>query len=476
MNHVLKRTKILATIGPAVMGEDMIEQLILSGVNACRLNFSHGNNSEREEQLRRIRAAAEKKGRAVAVVADLQGPKIRLGEVKNNRFEVHAGDELILDSAVSEHSDNTLPVGFNLASKVQPGEPLSFFDGKIKASVSEILSDTAIKVKIENDGILMSKKGINLPDTDLGGDILTEKDLADLDWTILHDFDYVAISFVQSASDVERVREILRSKDSPLKIIAKIETKRAVSSLENLEAIVRASDAIMVARGDMAVEAGAEVVPIVQRRLVALCRRYSRLCIVATQMLGSMVESPEPSRAEVSDVANAVIQGADAVMLSDETANGQYPLESVEVMQKIILTTAASVPVSPMLVDDSSAPASYDAISFAVARLAEKLDADLIVSETASGATSLAVAAERPAVPILSLTSNARVANQLALAFFTSSFLRPYSEDYGVDLVRELKNSGVLAPKDGSPDLLAIIISGSKSRASGTDTIKIRHI
>jgi len=476
MSKLFKRTKILATIGPSVMSEDAITDLIMAGVNGCRLNFSHGNYLERDEQIAWIRAAAEKKGRSVAIVQDLQGPKIRLGELKGNHLDVKAGDELTLDFACETHDGGqTLPVQYNLADKVQPGEPIFLFDGKIKAKVIDLPSSTAIKIQVQNDGFLMSKKGLNLPDTDFGGDIITEKDMADIEFGAARDFDYVALSFVQKPEDIEKLRQILLSHGSSAQIIAKIETKKAIESDVNLEKIVEASDGIMVARGDMAVEAGAEVVPIVQRKLIALCRKHSKLCIVATQMMGSMVDNPEPSRAEVSDVANAVIQGADAVMLSDETANGKYPLEAVKEMKKVILYTQNHSKVTPLESDPVSASKTYDAISSAVARLAEKIEADVIVCQTASGATAASLAAERPNVPIVSVTSNARVAAQLALTYANAAFVRPYSEDYGIDLARELKNTGYLKPEEGKTDLLAVVISGSP-RANGTDTIKIRHI
>ncbi|MBQ3275349.1 pyruvate kinase [Candidatus Saccharibacteria bacterium] len=477
MSKLFKRTKILATIGPAVMSEEAVTELIMAGVNGCRLNFSHGNYIERDEQIAWIRNAAAKKGRSVSIVQDLQGPKIRLGELKANHLDVKAGDELTLDFDCEKHDGGkVLPVQYNLADKVKVGEPIFLFDGKIRAEVIDVPSKTAIKIRVGNDGYLMSKKGLNLPDTDFGGDIITEKDMADIEFGASRDFDYVALSFVQSAADIDKLRQILLSHGSTAQIIAKIETKKAIESDEAMEAIVEASDGIMVARGDMAVEAGAEVVPIVQRKLIALCRKHSKLCIVATQMMGSMVENPEPSRAEVSDVANAVIQGADAVMLSDETANGKYPLEAVRAMKKVILYTQNHSKVAPIESDPISASKTYDAISAAVARLSEKIDADVIVCQTASGATTAAIAAERPNVPIVSVTSNARVASQLALTYANAAFVRPYSDDYGIDLARELKNSGYLKPEEGKDELLAVVISGSRSREHGTDTIKIRYI
>lgn len=477
MSKLFKRTKILATIGPAVFTEEKITDLIMAGVNGCRLNFSHGNYIERDQQIAWIRAAAVKKGRSVAILQDLQGPKIRLGEIKDNHMDVHAGDELILDSAIKEHDgSNIIPVQYNLAEKALVDEPIYIFDGKVKTHVTEIISKTAIKVEVENDGYIMSKKGLNLPDTDFGGDIITEKDMADIEFGASRDFDYVALSFVQSAADIEKLRQILLSHGSTAQIIAKIETKKAIESDERLEEIVKATDGIMVARGDMAVEAGAEVVPIVQRKLVALCRKHAKLCIVATQMLGSMVDNPEPTRAEASDVANAVIQGADAVMLSDETANGKYPLEAVKAMKRIILYTQNNSTVAPLEFKQIGDDKVYDAIAGATSELAKEIGADIIVCQTGAGATAAAIAAKRPDLPILTVTSNARVAGQLALTYANSAFVRPYSEDYGTKLVYELKESGYLIPKEGRDEILAVIVSGIKDLNSGTNTIRIRRI
>ena len=261
MSKLFKRTKILATIGPATNSPELIEQVIMAGVNGCRLNCSHGSDEERHQQIEWIRAAAKKKGRSVAILQDLQGPKIRLGMLKDNHLDLQKGDELILESDEKFEHDGgmTVPVQYNLASKVKPGEPLSLFDGKVKATITEIVSDTAIKIQIENNGFIMSRKGLNLPDTDFGGDILTAKDLHDIEVGASEDYDYVSLSFVQSASDIIKLKQMLLSLGSTAKVIAKIETKKAIESEKHLEEIVEASDGIMVARGDMAVEAGAEV-------------------------------------------------------------------------------------------------------------------------------------------------------------------------------------------------------------------------
>lgn len=477
MNKFFKRTKILATIGPATNSAEMIEKVIMAGVNGCRMNCSHGSNAERDQQIKWIRAAAEKKGRSVAILQDLQGPKIRLGDIKDDHLDLKKGDEVILESKEIKHDGGlTLPVQFNLAEKVKVGEALYLFDGKIRAEIIEIVSDTAIKIRIENDGYVMSKKGINVPDTDFGGDILTPKDMADIEYGSNCDYDYVSLSFVQSAGDIEKLKQILLSRGSTAKVIAKIETKKAIESDEKLEDIVKAADGIMVARGDMAVEAGAEVVPIVQRKIIALCRAHAKLCIVATQMFSSMVDNPTPTRAEVSDVSTAVAQGTDAVMLSDETAVGNYPVETVKEMSKVITYTqnhskVATISRSP----EGGKSEVYDAISYTTARLAEQIGADIIVCQTASGVTATTMAASRPNVPIVTAASNQRVANQLALIYGNSAFCRPYSENYGYDLAKELKREKRVKSIRGEKDLLVVIVSGDRDKA-GTNTIKVRYI
>jgi pyruvate kinase len=476
MSKKFKRTKILATIGPAVFSDEMIEKLLRAGVNGCRMNFSHGSHEEKDEQIGWIRTASKKLGKSVAIVQDLQGPKIRLGEIKGDHLDVKSGDELTLDFALEQHhSGKTLPVQYNLAEKVKKGEPLFIFDGKVRTEVVDIVSATAIKVKVMNDGYLMSKKGINLPDTDLGGDILTPKDLTDIEFGATRDFDYVAISFIQTADDIEQVRQTLLSYGSEAQIIAKIETKKAVESDAVMEEIVKAADGVMVARGDMAYEVGLEVVPVVQRKLVALCRKHGKLCIIATQMMASMVDSPVPTRSEVNDVATAVIQGADAVMLSDESTVGKYPIEAVQAMKKVILYTQDNCAVDTCLgteVENKSG-IKYDALSEAAVGIAERIGASAIIGETKTGMTSVAIAANRPNLPIYSVTSDSRVAQQLALCYANSAYVRPYSDTYGFDLAKELKDMGKFETEDPT----VVIVSGRhKNVVGGTDTIQIRKV
>lgn len=467
MAITFKRTKILATVGPVTGTPEMLEKLLVAGVNGLRLNFSHGDYDERTEQIRWIREASAKIGKPVAILQDLQGPKIRLGMLNENT-EVKTGDEIILDHA-AQHDGLTFPVQYNLAEKVKVGEPIYIFDGKVRTTVLEITSETAIKLRVENDGVLMSKKGINLPDTDFGGDILTPKDLKDIEYGLTQDIDYVALSFVQSPEDIHNLRQILVAGGSKAQIIAKIETKAAVKD-DVMEEIVKSTDGIMVARGDLAVEAGAEIVPIVQRKLLALCRKHGKLSIVATQMMASMVDNPEPTRAEVSDVANAVIQGADTVMLSDETANGKYPLQTVAAMKKVILYTQDNAPVMPFH-DIIAKNAQLDAIGTASVRLAEQLKVDAIIAETKSGATAASIASHRPNLPIISVTSEPKVAQQLSLSYANRSYVRPDSAEAGFDVFKELKNEGLF----GEGTSKVIIVSGQQPGVIGlTDTIKVR--
>ncbi len=469
MSSIFKRTKILATLGPPTNNYEMIEGMASAGTNGFRLNFSHGSYEERDQQIQWIRQASEKVGKPVAILQDLQGPKIRLGNLNENTA-VTTGDEIILDFA-AEHNGMTFPVQYNLAEKVKVGEPIYIFDGKVRTTVIEIPSDTAIKLRVENSGTLMSRKGINLPDTDFGGDILTPKDIKDIEYGADKDIDYVALSFVQSADDINNLRQILVGLGSTAQIIAKVETKAAVKD-EALEAIVKASDGVMVARGDLAVEAGAEIVPIVQRKIIALCRKYGKLSIVATQMMASMVDAPEPSRAEVSDVATAVILGADTVMLSDETANGSYPLETIAAMKKVILYTQEHISVAPITDIIKGKKTHRDAISLAAVNLAEQLGAGAIVAETKSGATANNIAAHRPNLPIVSVTSDVRAAQQLALSYANKSFVRPDGEKAGLEIAKELKANNFLAANES---ITVVIVSGKEpGLIGGTDTIRVR--
>lgn len=474
MKDIIKRTKILVTLGPATNSPEKIKALIEAGANGFRLNFSHGSYEERLDQIKWIRDASRQIGRPVAILQDLQGPKIRLGALKGNHFDVKAGSEIVLDHAIQEHDGSAnLPIQYNLADKVKVGEPVYLFDGKIRGHMIERVSDTAIKVRIDNDGFLMSRKGLNLPDTDFGGDIITPKDMADIEFGADKDIDFVALSFIQSADDVNNLRQILVSQGSTAQIIAKIETKAAIEP-ETLKEIVKAADGVMVARGDMAVETSAEIVPIVEREIIRLCRKYGKLSIVATQMMASMVDSPEPTRAEVSDVATAAILGTDVVMLSDETANGNYPVETVKMMANTVRYTQSRWPMNDMPIEEGKTNRRRNAIAHAAVEVAERVDADFIIAETKSGATAARIAALRPELPIIAVTPSPRVAQQLALSYATRSYVRDDEEHAGVNVAKELLTMGKYS---SNGRLVVVVVSGRQPGATGgTDTLCVRVI
>lgn len=463
-----KRAKILATVGPACDSYEQLRDMVKAGVNGFRLNFSHGTHEEREVQIPWIRKASEEIGKPVAILQDLQGPKIRLGDI-GDTIPVKMGEQwtLVYGKDTTNRDKNELEVQYDISKKMKVGERLYIFDGKVKTQVVGV-EPGRVLVHIENDGVLMPRKGLNLPDTDFGGDVITEKDKKDLAFGAKHDIDYVAMSFVQTAADVKQVRELLKEHKSTAHIVAKIETQAAIQE-ENLEAIIEASDAVMVARGDLAVETSPEIVPIVQRKILQLAQKHGKISIVATQMLASMTFNPEPTRAEVSDVANAVITGADCVMLSDETANGRYPIETIATMKRVILYTQEHAPVHPLFYSESN-ESMQDAISSAVTTLAHQIKAQAIVCETKSGATAFSIAAHRPTMPIISVTSVPRVAQQLCLLYANKSFLREEGERAGLELSKELADQGLL--KRGKP---VVLVSGRQpGLTGGTDTIRVR--
>lgn len=350
-----RKTGIVSTIGPVLFGDGKIEQAIEAGVDVCRFNFSHTHEEDypnSAEFFQRVIKKRQELGRDVIIMQDLQGPKIRLGELRGDIMDVKTGDILTLDYNMFLEDkisvDKTLPVQYNLADKVKIGEPVFLYDGKVQGVVTEIAGPFAIKIKVHNDGELMSRKGINLPETDFGNDIFPDKDLRDMTWGATQPIDWIAISFIQSAENIRDIRKIMRDLGiGGRKIVAKIETKQATKDDQTIEEIVKETDVLMVARGDLAYEAGFEKVPTLQRKMVALCSKYNKPCIVATQTMMSMMEIPEPSRAEASDVANAYITGATHVMTSDETTNGKYPIETIRAMGKILEYTEENVAQTP---------------------------------------------------------------------------------------------------------------------------------
>lgn len=461
-----KRAKILATVGPASNSLEVLTDMIRAGANGLRLNFSHGTQEQHAADLKTIRQASEAAGKPVAVIQDLQGPKIRLGDFEGT-VAVQRGQEWTLVYGREIKDKHELPIQYDIAKKAKPGERLYMFDGKVKSQIIGV-KPGLVTVRIENDGLLLQRKGINLPDTDFGGDVLPPKDLSDVAFGAKLDFDYVAMSFVQTADDIKKLRTLLKKHKYDAKIIAKIETPAAIRE-ENLEAIIMASDAVMVARGDLATETSPEIVPIVQRQILELAQKHGKISIVATQMLASMQLNPEPTRAEVSDIATAVITGADCVMLSEETAMGSYPVEAVATMKRVILYTQEHAPVRPLFYSEFNAT-MQDAISSAAVTLAHQIKAQAIVCGTKSGATALSIASHRPSLPIISVTSVPRVAQQLCLMYGNKSFLMPDGEKAGQKVAENLAKKEVL--KRGRP---IILVSGRQpGMVGGTDTIRVR--
>ena len=460
-----KRTRIVATVGPSTNSYKDIKAMLDAGANGIRLNFSHGSHEERDQQIKWVRKASKECSKPVAIIQDLQGPKIRMGDF-DGIINVSKGQSLVFGYKADYEATGVIPTQYDLSKKVKRGEKLYLYDGKIKTVVSSV-ADNRVHVKAENSGILIKRKGINVPETDFGGDIITAKDKKDIAYGSMADMDYVALSFVQTAHDIKKLRRMLANLGSTAKIIAKIETKLAV---DNLEEIIIEADAVMVARGDLAIETSPESVPIIQRKIIEYAMKYAKPSIVATQMLASMNEEPEPTRAEVSDVATAVLLGADAIMLSDETASGKYPVEAVEVMHRVIEYTQTNALHRPQLIDMEPEKTKSRAIAESIIDLKDKMDATTIVAETKSGATALNIAACRPNVPIIAVTSSQKVAQQLALVYGVRSYVRPDDKYQATKLTNWLHKYKVLEKGD-----VIITASGKYPGVIGTtDTIKIR--
>lgn len=462
-----KRTKILATVGPSCDSYETIYEMVKAGANVLRLNFSHGTHEWHAEALRNVRKASKEYGKPVAIIQDLQGPKIRLGDFEGI-ITVQSGQNLAFKYEADYDRSGLIPTQYDLSKKVKRGERLYLYDGKVRTSVTSV-KDGVVHVRAENDGILIKRKGINLPDTDFGGDIITAKDKKDVVFGSTLDVDYVALSFVQTADDVRKLRTMLRNLGSSAKVITKFETGVAV---ENMEEIVRESDAVVIARGDLAVEVPLETVPIIQRQLIELGKRLGTPMIIATQMLLSMVDMPEPTRAEVSDVATGVMLGADCLWLSDETATGKYPVDAVKVMKRIILYTEQHMQASGLRPLEVVPTTTQAAISEAVIDLAKMVNAVAIVAETKSGATARQIATRRPERPIIAVTSDPRVAQQLAVVYGTKSYVRPDNKFAANKLTEWLHRSKVLSKGD-----VVVTASGRYPGVVGTtDTIKVRLI
>ncbi len=409
-----KRTKIMATVGPASAVPERLRELIEAGVDVFRINFSHGTPDEHEAALRMIRSAEREAGRPVAICGDLCGPKIRVSSIRDDQVQLVAGQSLVVQRAATEGTadriSTTLP---ELVDVVQPGEMILLSDGRLQLKVTEVQPPDCFVCRVLVGGELSSGKGVNVPQTQLNISALTEKDLADVDWIAARDFDYVALSFVQKADDVQQLRKLLQERESDTRIIAKIEKPQAMN---HINSIIDAADAIMVARGDLGVEMDFPSVPIAQKTISYKCEKAGKPCIIATEMLESMISSPRPTRAEVSDVANAVFDRADAVMLSAESAIGKYPVAAVSAMRRTVIEADKfldqyGTPVHLALHKASTTAA----LAGALREIMRMQPVSAVVVFTVSGNTAQLIAKNRPACPIVALSSDAHTLRRCCL-------------------------------------------------------------
>lgn len=467
-----RMTKIVATIGPASNTTQMIEAFVGAGANVFRMNFSHGSHAEHEQVHAKIRSTESKMGSSIGILADLQGPKLRIGVVPEGERNLEIGDAVVLvsDKALVEVQDIFFPHPDALAS-VEVGHKILVDDGRIAFRVTRV-DPSRVEAEVLNAGVLKDRKGVNFPDTTLAVEPITEKDRRDLRFAIDLGVDWIAMSFVQTAADIRNLRQLIGGQ---AKIVAKIEKPVAV---QNIGAILEETDAIMVARGDLGVECPWHQLPSIQRDLVEKARHAGKPVIVATQMLESMITAPLPTRAETSDVANAVIQGADAVMLSAESAAGDYPLEAVRAMSSIIAATEIALGCKPQKIEAQQINAMDDSASIASAAgiLASLRKACCITTYTETGATALRVAEGRSHVPILAVCPNPAVSGLLTLVWgvtpIVSSDLAEFQSARKGQIPDSLGQSDLIQPR--AP---VVVTSGSShGLAGGTDSLKIAYL
>ena len=427
------KTKIVATVGPACETYDQLKNLVIAGVNVFRLNFSHGSHEDKKKIIDNIRGINKELNCSVAILGDLQGPKLRVGEIENNRLEVKEGDILTFTNTKCVGTLEKIYVSHpNLAGDVVVGNTIMIDDGKIEVMVHSVEANGDVKVKVTLGGIISSKKGINLPDTKISLPAMTEKDLEDAAFIIKEELDWVALSFVKRVADIEMLRAILNEQKSNAKIIAKIEMPEALTNIRDL---IIASDAIMIARGDLGVELPVEKIPLIQKELIRKCIHRAKPVIVATQMMESMIDRVKPNRSEITDVANAVIEGADALMLSGETATGQFPVLVIETMRKIISEVEENGYKYNRSEDLKPQPHSpsflSDAVCYNASKLSEDSNANALVGMTQSGYTAFMLSSFRPQSPLFIFTKKKSLVNQLSLSWGVKAFY--YDKEESLD-------------------------------------------
>jgi pyruvate kinase len=443
-----RRVKIVATLGPSTNTETPLEKAILAGLNVARLNFSHGTHDDHRSVIDIIRKISKKHRAPVAILQDLQGPKIRVGHFKNGSTELKPGDQVEISPSFKEGDGLQIPTDFNeLPQSVKEGSKILLDDGLMELKVTSVTGDI-VKAQVIFGGILKNRKGINLPGANLPVNCLTEKDLEDLEFGLKHKVDYVALSFVRQGSDIRKLRELVNAKSPGTRIIAKIEMLEAI---ENLKEIVELSDGVMVARGDLAVEVGQTQLPMIQKQIIGLCNELGKPVITATQMLDSMVENPRPTRAEITDVANAVLDGTDALMLSAETASGKYPVKCIETMHEIALEVERTGAYYYDIPVEGEFLSVADSIAASASLCAKKLNASVIVCLSTSGKTATMISSFRPQARILAVTSSIETLNRLEMVWGVQSIgIKPYksSEEAMAQIESLLLEYGLGSPGD----------------------------
>lgn len=473
-----RRTKIVCTLGPASSDRDSVRRLIQAGMDVARLNFSHGSHEDHKRLIEHIRAVADEEEKVVPILQDLQGPKIRIGPIKNGGVLIHKGQKLVLTTKPMEFGTRErIYINYaTLPEDVSPGGRILIDDGALELEV-EAVHDGEVLTEVVVGGPLRSRKGVNLPDIRTNTPSLTSKDIGDLEFGLAMDVDLIALSFVRDVEDVMNLVSRVRDSGKLVTVIAKIEKPEAVRKIDR---IIAEADAIMVARGDLGIEMPISQVPSTQKMIIHKCMAAAKPVITATQMLESMIENPRPTRAEASDVANAVIDGSDALMLSGETAVGKHPERVVGVMSKIIVeaeqhTRQYQSPLTTPTLRRFRSEDVTESVSYTAYDLAEQVGAAAIACLTATGATARAIARHRPSAPLYAFTDDDRVVRQLALLWGTKSFSIPFQRDTdeGVNLVHRILTEKGLVKKDD----LIVITAGMPLPAKGrTNMVHVSRI
>ena len=466
---MLRRTKIVATLGPASSDPKTLARMIEAGLDVVRVNFSHGTAAEHRKRVELVRALARKAGRAVGVLVDLQGPKIRVGTFKHGRITLAAGAKFMLDAECEVGDEHRAGLDYkNLPTDVRPGDTLLLDDGRIVLGVSSV-KGPRIACVVEQGGVLSNNKGINRKGGGLTAPALTEKDVRDIQVAAQIKADFLGVSFPRSGADINWARDLMQKAGGKSLMVAKIERAEAISALEE---ILEASDAIMVARGDLAVEVGDAVVPALQKRMIRMAREENKLTITATQMMESMIESPIPTRAEVSDVANAVLDGTDAVMLSAETASGHYPAETVAAMARVCIEAEKEDTLSTER-RNASAPGNLEeAIARATVFTANSLDIKAVAAMTQSGETPLLMSRMATTVPIYAMSSVIETRRRVTLfrGVYPVKFMGARNPERALHMAEdELLKRG--AVRNG--DYIVLTIGEPFGKAGGTNTLKV---